>query len=281
MTARAGARCGIGAAMLVLAAAGVAHAAEPPRFERVLFLPAPGRMSIVLEMSGAPDAVTSRRISADLLEIDATPVAVDRPRAVTAPASWRGPFKSAGASALVTTVLIDGTTGAGAAATLRARITVRDTSGGMVRVQGTRVYVDISSGEGSAAAAPRQAAASVPPTRRVRPPTPTPQIATAADGAGEASVQSAMKRFGELLPFVTSAADAPSGPVLAALAAPLSELEKSVRAIDVPPARQPAVRLLLSALESAAKAIDPAYGGDRVEQVRQAAVFFQQATAER
>lgn len=257
-------------AALALAVPVHAHAGEQAHLERVLLLPVPGRVTIVLEMSAAPGSVTSRRVSGDLLEVDAGPARVDRAQAYTAPAG----------SSLVSTVLIDRLRADDSPATLRARITLRETCRSAVRVQGHRVYIDISSPDASPmeASAPAAGARVAARTRNAAPPAPASE---GDDRAAEAAVDAALNRFGELLPFITSAAAAPSGPVLAALAAPLVELDRSVRALPAATALRPAEGLLGTAMSAASKAMDPGYLGDRVEEARQAEIFFEEAKRER
>ena len=265
----------VAAALAASAVAGSqtpAHAAlsaETPRLQRVLLLPVQGRVSIVLEMSSPPASVTSRRISGDLVEVDAGPARVEHPQALTAPST----------TPLVSTVLIDSTGASGdAPPTLRARITLRDAAQSAVRIQGARVYIDLLSADEPVLPQARMAS-----PRAHAPAAGAPPTAAVASHAGDderEQLQASMDRFGELLPFLTSAASAPTPQVLAALAAPTASLDRSVNGLAGTAGLRSAEGLLASATAAAAKAVDANYRGDRIEQVRQAAVFFEQARRE-
>lgn len=256
----------IAAAAALLAIASAA-AADTPRLQRVVLLPVAGRVSIVLEMSGPPASVTSRRISGDLVEVDAGPALVDHPQALTIPA----------ATPLVSMVLIDSTgTATGTAPTLRARITLRDAAESAVRIQGTRVYIDFSNAD--TGSAPSLTPAVAAPRAHSQPAVPA-RAAVHTDDE-RAKLAASMERFGELLPFLTSAASAPTPQVLAALAAPTASLARSVDGLSRAGTLGPAEGLFASAMAAAVKAADESYRGDRMEQIRQAAIFFDQARRE-
>ena len=254
------------AALLCLAPAR-ARAGDQPQLERVLLLPIDGRVSLVLEMTAAPGSVSSRRVSADLLEVDASPARVQRAQALTAPAG----------TPLVTSVVVDDPS-SGADPMLRARITLQGAYESRVRIIGNRVYVDLSPAGGAArtpALVTRHTPARIPDAKAA--------VADVDAGAERerAELDAALSRFDQLLPFITSAASAPTGTVLSALTAPLAALNDSVRGFSDAGPLRPSEGLLASAIAAASRAIDPDYRGDRLEQVRQAASFYQQAKEER
>jgi hypothetical protein len=252
-------------ATLLCAVPASARGGDQPRLARVLLLPLGGRVSLVLEMTAAPGSVTSRRVSADLLEVDAAPARVDRAQALTAPAG----------TPLVSSVVVDGPS-PGAAPMLRARITLQGAYESRVRIVGNRVYVDLSSVAETGVLA-RTPASPRTPARA----SDATAVAEADPSPERAELDSALSRFEELMPFVTSAANAPSASVLSALTTPLAALADRVQAMPAAGPLRPSEGLLASALSAASRAIDPAYRGDRLEQIRQAESFYQQAKAER
>lgn len=259
----------VGIMCLAMATSGTAGAQTAAHVARVLFLPAGSRTSVVLELTGAPGTVTSRRISGDLLEVDAAAVAIDRARAFTAPAG----------TDLVSNVIVD--EGPGTGSTLRARLTLRDGASAEVRVAGTRLYVDVAASEAPGATAQRVRTVPRPvsvrsDSERSKADVPKAPQATQAVQA-DADLRGAIARFGEMLPFVVSTADAPTADVMSALTASLSTLRQEVAGVHASAAMQPVQGLLTAAIAAATTAIDPAYAGDRVGQARQAAMLFQQA----
>jgi hypothetical protein len=251
----------------LIASGRTARVWHAPRLERVVLLPTAGRLSIVLEMSEAAGAVRSRRVSADLFEVEAGPARVDRAQAYTAP----------GAASAIATMIVDGTGGGDAMPMLRARITLRRRCASTVRVEGRRIYIDISVPASNVPVpsprAPQRARHSAP-VAAVSP------AASAHDTTGEASLRAAFERFGDLLPFVTSAASAPGPAVLSALSTPLADLRRSVRELPRAEGVRSSEDLLATATTALSKAVDPGYAGNRLEQVHQAVVFFTEAKRE-
>jgi len=120
------------AAGLILSASATAHAAET-RFQHVSLLAVPDRVSLVFELSGEPQNVATRRVSAAVLELDAGPVVMPaRATSFMAPPGVR----------FVMGVSIQ--SGDGASGHLKARITLLERARSEVRVVGRRVYVDFS-----------------------------------------------------------------------------------------------------------------------------------------
>jgi hypothetical protein len=134
---------------------------------------------------------------------------------------------------------------------LRARITVRSAVAGDVRVEGGRVYIDLSSAQ------PARAAASA--AQPARP-------ASAAASRQRDSVGPVIARLREMEPFVRSAANEPAPDVLRALHQTLTGVEASLRA--TPPGSGDAHATLLSAVAMARSAVAPDFTGDRVTQAR-------------
>jgi hypothetical protein len=274
----------------VLAAAVAGWAAAPAaaadaRFERVMVLPSADRVSVVFELTGEPANVTTRRVSSAVLEINAGPVVtpVD-PGTYVAPQGVR----------FVSKVAIQGAA-AGEGSLLQARITLAERSNSRVRVVGRRVYVDLTPTEtpeaphaasperpaprppAPAAAAPRGARAAQPVTRAQAEPAVPVTVVAEGEPAYEQAVRPAIERLEQLRPFLLSATSQPTAPVLAAVGSTLTDIDQSLRGVDVPEDARQSHALLTSSIALAKKAVDPAFSGDRGAQVQQALALLTQA----
>jgi hypothetical protein len=266
----------------------------------VVLVAAPGRLAVAFELPEEPQEVSGRRI-------DSTTFAVTTNAGPMIDAQeWNAPSDVQLVKHVSVAADTRGVRG------LEALVTVAENAVATVRLQGTRVYVDVSRvqldfDDGSAAPmpAPVEAPAPVPaPPRAAVPPVPaTPQrtaapvpSATAAPlpvapavvrrtGSGDPAVYRQtigpiVARFEEIHPFLRSAVTTPTTEVLAALDGTFAELELTVRAADVPRADQAAHGLLMSAVQLARGAVAPSYSGDRMTQVREAMAQFQAAKAQ-
>lgn len=256
----------IGIVASLLALAGAAEAADS-RFERVVLLVVPDRVSLVIELSAAPAHVDTRRISGGVLELDAGPVTPPvRSEWLAAPPGTRF---IADVSIQPGASTVDGPS-------VRARITLLELSRSSVRVVGRRVYIDFSRDEGFRVEAP--------PPRRAQPAARPVSVAAAPVGQPgdryETAVRPAIARFEQLAPFLMSATGDPSAPVLKAVSDTLSTVNESVKSVDVPSASRHAHDALTSAIALAAAAVDPSFGGDRVARAREALAQLQRAKAE-
>ena len=259
------------AAFLLLICAAISDAAAADaRLQHVSLLTARDRVSLVFELTGEPEEVSTRRVSAAVLELDAGPVlGPARPTSFMAPPGVR----------FVMGVSIQG---AGRApGRLKARITLLERARSSVRVLGRRVYVDFSSdaqpatpaslgrtpaGRATQAVAP--AAAAPPPVVGPAPPR----------GAGyREAVQPAVERFEQLTPFLLSAVASPSEPVLKAIGSTLVGIQALLTTIDVPAESRTAHDLLAQAVATALTSVDPSFNGDRAAQARQAQSLLGQA----
>ena len=277
-------------ALALSAGTNTAQAAET-RFQHVSLLNASDRVSLVFELTGEPQNVTTRRVSAAVLELDAGPVVM--PAAATS-------FMAPPGVRFVMGVSIQG--GEATAGRLKARITLLERARTAVRVAGRRVYVDISSDtppaaqgsergadvvtsaqarltagspsrlrDGVAGRAPQEdghAAAPIPAA---------PVPATSARDAYRSTVKPAIDRFDELTPFLLSAAASPSEPVLKAVGSTLVGIQGLLLSVDVPAESKHAHDVLSSAVAAAITAVSPTFGGDRTAQVRQALGLLEQA----
>jgi hypothetical protein len=194
---------------------------------------------------------------------------------------------------------------------LDARVTVAENSVATMRLQGTRVYVDVSraqldfdeqpepappvqlAAEPAPAPAPARAVSQPRPARSAAvPATATsakaPAVvgprAAAASPANEAQYRQAIgpvfARFEEIQPFLRSAVSTPTPEVLAAISGTFAELEQTLQASDVPRSSQGAHGLLTSAVQLARGAVAPTFSGDRMTQVREAMAQFRAAKAQ-
>jgi hypothetical protein len=258
-------------ALGIMAGASVADAADP-RFQQVALLTANDRVSLVFELTGEPQNVATRRVSAAVLELDAGPVVMPaRATSFMAPPGVRyvmGVSIQAG----------DGTT----VGRLKARITLLERARSAVRVVGRRVYVDFSPDmlpapvappERAVVAQPRPAVAKPAPVAAVTPsanPTEVPAAPSASQVAYRAAVQAAVERFQQLTPFLLSATTSPSEPVLKAVGNTLAGIQGLVLSMDVPAESTSTHEMLSSGVAAAVTAVSPTFTGDRVAQAKQA-----------
>jgi hypothetical protein len=241
--------------------------AADARFERLVLLPSPDRVSLVFEMTGEPREVSTRRISSAVMELEAGPIA-----APVAAASFVAPtgVRFVGGVTIVRAAAPEG------GAYLRARITLLETSRSAVRVVGRRVYVDFSA---DAPLRVRQPASPLPRRVPSAPSAPAAPDLTPPSDTYQTAVAPAIARLEELAPFLVSAANSPSAPVLKALSDTLTTISQSVGLVEVPEGSRRAHGLLSSAIAVATGAVDPSFGGDRASQARQALTLLNQAKA--
>ena len=256
------------ALLLVLTFGGTVVSASDTRFRHVSLLQARDRVSLVFELTSEPENVSTRRVSAAVLELDAGPVvAPERPTSFMAPAGVR----------FVMGVSIQG--GSDAGGRLKARITLLERARTAVRVLGRRVYVDFSPDSQPVTRPPeRLSSPAAAPATKEAPAAPASPAAS-APASGEAyrnAVQPAIERFEQLTPFILSAAASPSEPVLKAVASTLTGIQGVLMSVDVPGASRQTHDLLLSAVATAVTAMSPAFTGDRAAQARQAVSLLQQ-----
>jgi len=279
----------------------VAPTAAAKASPAVVLVAAPGRLAVAFELAEEPQQVSGRRI-------DSTTFAVTTSAGPSIDAQeWNAPSDVQLVKHVSVTADPRGLQG------LEAFVTVADQAVATVRLQGTRVYVDVSRAQlefdeqRSAAPAPiptveapapvRAADSTVapPPARSTaipRPSAPTPPAPAPAAGPrivaalpGDATqyrqaIGPVFARFEEIQPFLRSAVSTPTPEVLAAIAGTFAELEQTLRSTDVPRAAQGAHGLLLSAIQLARTAVGPTFTGDRMTQVREAMAQFQAAKAQ-
>jgi hypothetical protein len=265
----------------------------------VVLVAAPGRMAVAFELSEEPQEVSGRRL-------DSTTFAVTASAGPTIDAQeWNAPSDVQLVKHVSVAADPRGLQG------LQAFVTVAENAVATVRLQGTRVYVDVSRAQldfdeqpAASVPAPVQSApasapapVAVPPARALAVPrtaapaqttqsTPSPagpRTGTASPGdvnQYRQAIGPVFARFEEIQPFLRSAVSTPTPEVLAAIAGTFAELEQTVHAADVPRAAQGAHGLLLSAVQLARGAVAPNFGGDRMSQVREAMAQFQAAKAQ-
>ena len=262
------------AVALALSAGTISAQAAETRFQHVSLLNASDRVSLVFELTGEPQNVTTRRVSAAVLELDAGPVVM--PAAATS-------FMAPPGVRFVMGVSIQG--GEATAGRLKARITLLERARTAVRVAGHRVYVDISSDTPPAEERPERAepvSAPKAPASRVAPPAPPAAAGAVASApavrdAYRSTVKPAVDRFDELTPFLLSAAASPSESVLKAVGSTLVGIQGLLLSVDVPAESKHAHDVLSSAVAAAITGVSPTFGGDRAAQVRQALSLLDQA----
>jgi len=277
----------------------VAPVAEAKGNPAVVLVAAPGRLAVAFELAEEPQQVSGRRI-------DSTTFAVTTSAGPAIEAQeWNAPSDVQLVKHVSVAADPRGLQG------LEAFVTVAENAVATVRLQGTRVYVDVSRAQLDfderpvapvtsqpvlePAPAPARAAGPVaPPARSTATPRPAASSAAAGTVAGprlsapspgdptqyRQAIGPVFARFEEIQPFLRSAVATPTPEVLAAIAGTFAELEQTLRATDVPRAAQGAHGLLVSAVQLARGAVAPAFTGDRMTQVREAMAQFQAAKAQ-
>ena len=259
------------AAFLLLICAAVPDAdAADSRLQHVSLLTARDRVSLVFELTGEPEDVSTRRVSAAVIELDAGPVVGPaRPTSFMAPPGVR----------FVMGVSIQGASRA--PGRLKARITLLERARSSVRVLGRRVYVDFSSDAqpvtpGSIKRTPAgRAPQASAPAAAVPPPVVGP--APPRGAAYREAVQPAVERFEQLMPFMLSAVASPSEPVLKAIGSTLVGIQALLTTIEAPAESRTAHDLLSQAVATALTSVNPAFTGDRAAQASQAQSLLGQA----
>ena len=259
------------AAGLVLSAGATGHAAET-RFQHVSLLTVPDRVSLVFELSGEPQNVATRRVSAAVLELDAGPVVM--PARATS-------FMSPPGVRFVMGVSIQG--GDATSGHLKARITLLERARSAVRVVGNRVYVDFSpellptTSTGAVSVATPASRTATPASRPIAPPVDAAPAASSSREAYRVTVQPAVDRLEQLTPFLLSATASPSEQVLKAVGSTLVGIQGLLLSVEVPPESRRAHEALSSAVTTALTAVSPTFGGDRAAQAKQALSLLEQA----
>jgi hypothetical protein len=268
----------------------------------VVLVGAPGRLSLAFEMQSEPRQVNARRVDDTTLDVDIGPIDAAMPSQ-----EWSAP---AGVH-LLRTVAIEEVVGTGSARYARATLTVPAFARANTRVEGRRVYVDLTWPAESMTAPATRGTSLVgltdveePPSRIERAPArlaessrateapsrapvvqPAPAVvappqhtAAAVEAPKVESLAPIVAKFERVLPFVHSAVKAPQDDVLQALAPTLREVDASLKGMTGT-ADAAARGLLISATASARRAVDPAFAGDRIAESHQAAGLFEAAKA--
>ena len=226
------------------------------RLERVVLLPSIDRSSVVLELSAAPESVSSRRISDSVIEVEASGVESAVPTVLKAPGNVR--FVDS-----VTVRLLQTPGGP----VVRARIALSSMAQTVVRSSGRRVYVDVSAvpklgpvtpapGAAQAAAASASATLTLP-------------TAPPAEQAFRDGVRPSLDKLKELGPFLTSAASSGDPRVISALLPGLLTVRESLAALQPPDAARGSHAMVLGAVDRIIRGLTPDFSGDRVSTVKQ------------
>ena len=279
------------------AAGTVATALSDKSNPAVVLVAAPGRLAVTFELGAEPQQVSGQRVDPTTFVV--TTSAIDQP---IQSQEWNAPADVQLVKHVSVAADPKGAHG------LDARVSVAENGVATVRVEGSRVYVDVSRAQldfddrptpravNTARAQPVFAPRAAEPVRAAPAPAagaafaPAPQPATVAAGtpgpAGEAAYRQAIgpivARFEEIQPFLRSsvATPTPTPEVLAAVAGTFAELEDALRVTEVPRNAQGAHGLMTSAVQLAKGAVAPTFSGDRMTQVREAMAQFQAAKAQ-
>ena len=252
----------------------------------VLAVAAPGRESLVFELSAEPRGVSGERVDLRTFDVITSPAgAIDAQE-------WNMP----GDVRLIQHVSVEGDARGERGLTARVRLAAGVTAG--VRVEGSRVYVDVQEMALKQTPPPARAARWVevpaqatPPASRVAAESAAALVAPRQAQAMRPSASAAdvlryreavapvFARFEEIQPFLRSAVGQGSPDVLVALAGTFAELDQTLRAIPVPPGALDVHNLLSSAVQLARGATSLGLPADRAVQVREATAQFQAARA--
>ena len=221
---------------------------------------APGRVSLAFEMRSQPRRVVASRTDGTTLQVEIGPLD-GRIEAQ----SWNAP---AGVH-LIRGVAVEEFESPAGPTYARATLIVPEFARANTRIEGRRVYIDLTWPETATAergrrieksAATRSVAAAV-----VGAATPAgarePELPPAVD------VANLLDRCERVLPFVQSAAKTPSPEVLQALAPLVAELSAE--------ADQAGIADLQAAMTAARQAIDPAFTGNRIVEAERAAAHVE------
>jgi hypothetical protein len=240
---------------------------------KVLLISAPDRLSLVFEMPLEPRQVRSRRVE-NVLDLDVGPM----PTKIE-PQQWSAPE----GVHLLERVSIEGVQASETGDFLRAHVTMPEFARANVRAEGRRVYVDltwpmmapdvVARKPASAAAGAAQSEA---PVSRVVPVVDARADAQVSEQYAE-QLRGVVERLGAARPFLMSAAKSGSPDVLRALDDSLSTVEMSLRELRAPAASMDQHQMLLSAIQTARKATDVSFAGDRAAQAREAFVLYDAA----
>jgi hypothetical protein len=251
------------------------------------------RMSLAIELENEARQVNTNRAADGTLMLEIGPIESDLDAQ-----EWSAP---AGVD-LVRQMKVEEIAVTPEASYLRATLTMPASTVANARVEGRRVYIDMSrpspglgtrgpgsgvrdSGletrgatprAGSARAAAARAAAAAPADRSAAaaPAAPAPPL---VDAPRASQIKPIVARFERLVPFLQSAAATASPDVLRALASSVEELETSLRQLVPTADAADAHGALVSALAPARLAVDAGFTGDRVAQARQAAMLVEAA----
>jgi hypothetical protein len=267
----------------------------------VLLVPAPGRLSLVLEMSRDPQQVFAQRVSSTSLQVDVGPV-TDSVRSE----HWNAP---AGVS-LLSRVSVAEIVTPDVGRMVRATLTLPLTAQSKVRLSGRRVYIDLfwapvehpvveevvpalvarrvvpaDTTRVGGGVTPSPSLAQDPHVSRAERTLPSPSLVS-RDGPPytvesanqyQAQVQSAIARFEEIQPFLFAATSSPSPDVLRAVGQTIFDLEGVIRSIKPPAASSAAHATLASAAKAAGTSVGISFAGDRTTEAYRAATLLADA----
>ena len=207
----------------------------------VLLVSGGGRLSLVIELPEEPRKVITER-EGSALKVDALPVLPHM-----SARRWRAP---AGVEVFRHVTLYS------VGSTLHARLDLSDTTRTIVRLVGTRIYIDLWSLESEMITgrgfAPRKVVAMAQ--------TEMEEIAAAPY---DVQIGPALARFQQMEPFILSSVSAPSPDVLKALEGSLRGLESRIQEIEAPAESAQVHASLVASVRLATEAVDPAFPGDR------------------
>jgi hypothetical protein len=249
------------------------------------------RMSLAIELNNEARQVNTNRAADGTLMVEIGPVESDLDVQ-----EWSAP---AGID-LVRQMKVEEVAVTPETSYLRATLTMPASTVANARVEGRRVYIDMSrparatrsgtrnAGVGSRgatqrtvrpAAAPRPAATIAPDktaAAAAAPVAPAPAVETPR-ATGADALRPIAGRFERLVPFLQSATATASPDVLRALVSSVDELEASLRQLVPSADVADAHGALVSAVAPARRAVDAGFAGDRVAQARQAAMLVEAA----
>ena len=237
-----------------------------PAAPAVVVVAAAGRLSVVIELSGEPRYVETRRPEGTILEVDAGPVTT----AIAAQA-WSAPD----GVDLINEVSMEKHQALGGSS-LRTRVMMPALTQSNVRVVGRRVYIDFWAPQGRRDQPAR--------ARRSAPVVEDDEAEEMPAGNPEETYRHAIApvvaRVGEIEPFLMSAVASPTPEVLAAVGKTVRAIHDWIGTIEAPHDTASAHTSLVEAIRMAVQAIEPDFAGDRGAHASHALAQFREAAAE-
>jgi hypothetical protein len=258
-----------------------APATPGPANPAVLLVGAGQQVSLVLEFENEPGQVTTKRSADGTVVVEMGPIA-----SAIGTQEWSAP----GGVSLLRQMKVEEIVAAPDARHARATLMMPRSTMARARVEGRRVYVDLTAAPRPVRRAAPAASNRVAPSIRQSPAEPVAGaaasvVASTASMAAEEkphpasgdALRPVFARVERMVPFLQSATRTSSPEVLRALASNVGELDAALRQVPATADIADAHGALSAAVASARRAVDAAFSGDRVAEAHQAGLLLEAA----